>query len=168
MLFNAGEETDTHAESLLNIFFTYGSIRTLTNGTNIFAHAIEHEAEGIELLLRVNGIALIVEFPVCATIHGVDEMLKDIVLGTGSRSKILRLAEHTIGSREAPQDSGIEYSALACLLHENALTCHTTIEAAVFLILKPKPEREDVVLKARKKFRPKVPLQLPRGGEIFR
>jgi hypothetical protein len=79
-------------------------------------------------------------------------MLKDIVLGMGSRSKILRLAEHTIGSREAPQNSGIEDSSLACILYEHALTCHTTIEAAVFLILKPEPEREDVVLKAREEF----------------
>ena len=152
MVFNTSVKTNANIQYAFYLFFTYGSIRTLTKRTDIFAHAIEHEAEGIELLLRVNGIALIVEFPVCASIHRVDEMLKDIVLGTGCRSKILSLAEHTIGSREAPQNSGIEYSALACLLHEHSLTSHTAIETAILLILKPEPEGEDVVLKARDEF----------------
>ena len=51
----------------------------ICNGSpHIFAHTIEHETNGVELLFGVFGIAQIVHRPITAAIFAVNEMVDDM------------------------------------------------------------------------------------------
>ena len=53
----------------------------VAGGTGILRQAVDGEADGVELLLRVLGPAQVVEAPVDAALLLVDEVVNDVVLG---------------------------------------------------------------------------------------
>lgn len=57
----------------------------VTRGTCIFRKSVDGEADGIELLLGVAGLAFIVKTPIGAAILLVDEMIDDIVFGASGQ-----------------------------------------------------------------------------------
>ena len=120
----------------------------VARGTDIFRQSVEGKADGIELLPGVLGLSLVVEAPIDATIFLVDEMIDEIVLGVGGRLQILLLTQDTVGSRERPEDTGIEDSPLLCLGMQHLLGIDTPIEAPVLAIHHlGAPEVQDVLLK---------------------
>ena len=73
-------------------------------------------------------------------------MLDDIVLGTSGHIQILRLTQHPIGSREGPEDAGIQNRALVGIGMQHILIINATVEATVLLVLHlVDPEAQDVV-----------------------
>ena len=120
---------------------------SVTCGSGIFRKAIDGKADGIELLLRILGLSLIIEAPIHTPIFGIDEVLDDIVLGTCRHIQILRLTQHSVGSRESPEDAGIQDGSLVSIFMQHIAVVNTSIEAAMLLILHtvdPKPQ--DIVL----------------------
>ena len=143
---------------------------TVARGTGILGESVDGEPYGIELLLRVERIALVINAPIDAAVFRVDEVVDEVVLGTGGGSEVspnsvlsgfvaessasgteitigTRGAEYAIGCRERPEDAGIQYSTLLGLRMQHAPPVHATIEAAVLAVLHlVKPETQDVVL----------------------
>ena len=115
-------------------------------GPHIFRQAVEGKADGIELLAGVQGLTFVVQAPKDTTILLVDEMLDEVIFGIGCRLQILRLLQHTIGSRERPEDTGIEDGTLLCIRMEHLMTINTSIEPSVLTVYHLcLPERQDVV-----------------------
>ena len=135
MLLDAVVETDGVVEGL-----------GVARGTCIFGETVNDEANGIELLLGVEGIAFGIKTPVSSTIYLVDEVFEDIVLGTRSSHQIVRLAEYAIGGRKTPKDACIQDAPFVGFGHQGAITTHLAIEASLATVLHPiEPERQDVV-----------------------
>ena len=121
--------------------------RLLVAGSSgIFAQAIDHEPDGVELLLGIFGIAQIVHRPVGAAKLVVVEILNNVVLDECCRHQVLRIAQHAVGSREGPQDAGREDAALVGVFDELALTGHLAVETAVLVVYHiGQPKVQDVV-----------------------
>ena len=121
--------------------------RLLVAGSSgIFAQAIDHEPDGVELLLGIFGIAQIVHRPVGAAELVVVEILNNVVLDECCRHQVLRIAQHAVGSREGPQDAGREDAALVGVFDELALTGHLAVETAVLVVYHiGQPKVQDVV-----------------------
>ena len=62
---------------------------TVACSTSILREAVDGETDGVELLLRVERTALVVDAPVDTTILVVDEMLNQIILGPSGSLQIL-------------------------------------------------------------------------------
>ena len=115
--------------------------------TSILRETIDGKADGVSLLLGIERITLIVNTPVDAAIFPVEEIIAHILLGTGGSLKILRLLQHTVGSRKRPEDSGIHHRTLLGFRMYLVVTIYTTIKAAVFFIFHfRQPIAEDVIL----------------------
>ena len=118
----------------------------VASGTSILRQAIDHEANGIELFLRVAWLAEVVQTPISAAILRVDEVVEDVVFGTCCGIKVFRLAEHTIGCRERPEDASVQDSTFVGRLHEFAAARHLSVEAAMLVVLHLfEPEAQNVV-----------------------
>ena len=120
---------------------------SVTRGTGIFRQAVDGKADSIELLLRVLGLSLVVETPIHATIFRIDEMIDEITLSAICHFQILRLTQYPVGSRESPEDAGIQDGSLVSIFMQHIAVVDASIEAAMLLILHtvdPKPQ--DIVL----------------------
>ena len=60
----------------------------VTRSTGIFRQSIDHKANGIELLLGVEGVAFGIDTPIHTAILRIEEMVENIVLGTCGSSKV--------------------------------------------------------------------------------
>ena len=78
----------------------------------IFREAVNHEADGVELLLCIGGSAVGIHTPVRSAEFAVDEVLHDVIFRTGCVLKVLGTAQHAVGGGESPEDAGVEDGAL--------------------------------------------------------
>ena len=121
-------------------------------GTHIFRESIDGETNGIELLFGIYRITLIVEFPIYSSIFRVNEMMEDKVFSSRSSFEILRMPQHPVSGREAPEYSRIEDTSLISLFHQSAVALHLTIESTIFLILHLQPEGQNILSDGLKDF----------------
>ena len=69
----------------------------ITGGTMVFAQSVDGKAEGINLLLRIEGLPFAVERPVDATEFVVVETVDEVTLGTRGGSEVFFLLQEAIG-----------------------------------------------------------------------
>ena len=119
---------------------------SVARGTHIFRHAVEREADGVELLLRVLRLPLVVQAPEDAALLGVEEVVDDVVFGPSGCREVFRLAQHAVGRRERPEDARVEDGTFVGCLHELAVAGHLSVESPVLFIHHIlQPETQDVV-----------------------
>ena len=53
----------------------------VARGASIFREAVDGKADGIELLLGIEGIAFVVDAPIDTAVFVVDEMVDEVILG---------------------------------------------------------------------------------------
>ena len=144
MLLNAVEQLQGTLQSL-----------PVASGTGILRHAVEGKADGIELLAGVQRHPLVVHAPVDTAILLVNEVLDEVLLGTGSHFKVftnllllvtcLLPLQHPIGCRERPEDAGIENGSLFGLGVQHTRAVHTSVESAMLAVYHlVHPEGQDV------------------------
>ena len=75
---------------------------SVARGTDILRQAIDCEADGIELLLRIEGLSLAIEAPIHTAILWVDEMVDEVLLCPCGHLEILGVAEDAVGRGERP------------------------------------------------------------------
>ena len=122
--------------------------------TSVFRQAINHETDGVELLLGVFRLTFVIYTPIGAAVFHIEEMFDDVFFGTSGCFKVFGLAKHTIGGGERPQDAGIQDAALVSRLHQFAFARHLAVETTVLLVLHlVEPEVENVVFENVPNFR---------------
>ena len=127
----------------------------VTRGPCIFREAVNGKADGVELLTGIERTAQIIHTPEHAAELAVDEVGQKILLGARGSLQILGIAQHTVGSRERPQNTCIEDSTSFGLGMEHALSVDAAIETAVFVVLHfLYPEWQDILAEHLKHFVP--------------
>ena len=118
---------------------------SITRGTMIFAQPVDGKADGIDLLLRIQWVAFAIERPVDTAELAVIEMIYHIAFGTRCRRQVFFLLQQTVGCRESPENTGIQYSTLFCFRHQDSGSRDAAIEATVRFIRHPvHPEGKNV------------------------
>ena len=74
-------------------------------------------------------------------------MVDEIIVRTRSSIKILLFAQNAVGSRERPQQTGVEDSPLVGILHKASVAGHLSVVAAALMVGHAgNPETQDVLL----------------------
>ena len=117
----------------------------ITRGTMIFAQTIDGKADSIDLFLCIQWVTFIIERPVNAAELPVIEMIYHIAFGTHCRRQVFFFLQQTVGCRESPENTGIQYSTFFCFRHQDSGSRDTAIKATVRLVCHlVQPKRKNV------------------------
>ena len=127
----------------------------VARGTCIFRETVDGKTDGVELFARIERITQIIHAPEHTPELAVDEMGQKILLGARSGLQVLGIAQNTVGSRERPQDTGIENGSPFGLGMQYSAAVDAAVEAAMLMILHLLyPEGQDILAEHLKHFVP--------------